>query len=546
MRALDRFLQRVGLQRLSAPSVAPAPTPSVPVARRRVYHAAEASRLTADWITAILSADQEIRGSLRRLRGAARSLVRDTAHGARFVQLLQENVIGPRGVRLQARVSTVRGGQPNRRLNAQLESTWYDWCSPCHCSYDGRLSFPELEALAITNVMVDGEALFRIIRGADNPYSFAIQPLDADQLDLELGADAPIRLANGNQIRLGIEEDDAGRPVAYWIWSAHPSEFVRREHVRVPAEDMIHLYRTLRPGQRRGITAFAPVLLNQKMAAAFTEAAVVAARFGASKMALVHVDPEKMIDGGDPEDLGGNYVDEVSPGGVWRANPGETVSALDFQYPNMSYGEFMRAVLQDNAAGLGVAHASLTGDLRSVNYSSIRAGLLTERDAYRRLQYWLITHFHQRIYREWVRYAPLSGRIPARESEAYLDVRWQPRGWDWVDPLKDMQAAALAVKEGFTTRTAICAEKGEDFEENLDRLEEEEAMARERGLVLGSPTGMAPQAAASDPELDGEDPADAEDATDAEDGATDGATSDATSTDATRGQRLRVVTGARR
>lgn len=540
MRALDRLLSRVGLQRVQPPAP-PAPAPA-PVKRARVYASADVNRLTADWITTILSADQEMRGSMRRLRGAARSLVRDTAHGARFVQLLQENVVGATGARLQARVGSVRDGKPNRRLNAQLEETWAEWCEPVNCSYDGRLSFVELEALALATVVVDGEALFRIIRGADNPFRFALQPLDPDLLDHELGMDAPVRLANGHEIRMGIEENAAGRPVAYWIWSAHPSEFIRREHVRVDAADIIHLYRPLRAGQRRGITAFAPVLLNQKMAAAFTEAAVVAARFGASKMALVHVDPEKSIDAGDPDAVTGNYVDEVSPGGVWRANPGEQVSALDFQYPNMSYGEFMRAILQEIATGLGIAHASLSGDLQGVNYSSIRAGLLVERDTYRRIQRWLIQHFHQRIYREWVRFAPLSGRIPARESTAYLNVRWQPRGWDWVDPLKDMQAAKVAVSEGFTTRTAICAAKGEDFEENLERLAEEMEMAKALGVTLGGPTPGAALSTAATPNAPADDPED-DDASD--DDAGDG---DQTGTpqDAGRAARFRVVTGAAR
>jgi capsid protein len=35
---------------------------------------------------------------------------------------------------------------------------------------------------------------------------------------------------------------------------------------------------------------------------------------------------------------------------------------------------------------------------------------------------------------------------------------WHPRGFPWVDPLKDMQASLLAVQNGFKTQTDIMAE----------------------------------------------------------------------------------------
>lgn len=528
MRVLDRLLSRVGLQR-----VPPAPK------RSRQYAAADLNRLTADWLTTLQSANQDLHSGLRRLRGASRSLMRDTAYGARFVQLLQENVIGAKGIRLQARVGTVRSGLPNTRLNAQLEAAWSEWCEPFNASADGRLSFAELEALAISCVAVDGEALFRIVRGAENDFSFTLQILDADLLDHEFGGSAPIVLPSGNQIRYGIEENELGRPVAYWLWSAHPSDTVhRRERVRIPAEDIIHLFVARRPGQTRGVPWCTPVLINQKMAAGFQEAAVVAARFGASKMAVVTIDPEKAIDPGDPDATTGNYVDEVTPGGVWRANPGEAVSELDFAYPNTQFGEFMRSVLQEIAAGLGVAHASLSGDLSGVNYSSIRAGLLQERDLYRRLQQWLVTHFHKRIYREWIKYAPLSGRIPARESAAYADVRWQPRGWDWVDPLKDMQAAILAVQNGFATYSDICAESGDDFEENIERLAEEYRLAAAAKVKLGGQLMPGQQSPAAGGETEDTTEDDAEDTAEAPE--------DSPSTDASRARRLRVYAGASR
>lgn len=497
----DRALARVGLQRST---------------KATVFRGAEYGRLTQDWYTRILSADQEIKGDFRRLRGAARALVRDNSFATRYLGLLAENVVGPHGIRLQARAANTRGGL-NLQLNAKIEAAWEEWGRPENASADGRLSWVDIQRIVVQTRAQDGEALVRIIRGADNPFHFALQVLDPDLLDHEytvLAGASP----TGNDIIMGVEVDQFFKPVAYWLWTSHPSDAVRtRKRVRLPADEIIHLYKVTRPGQTRGITSFAPVIFDQKMLQGYQEAEITAARIGASNMAAITYDPDKgtaEIDGdvGDA-DAASAIPMEVDPGRFLRLRPGEGMVATAFDHPSTAFDPFTRSIQRSLATGLHVAYSSLTGDLTAVNYSSIRAGLLAERDFYRGEQRWLVDLFHSRVYRAWAPYAALGGYFSAAEARGSERIVWQPRGWKWVDPLNDVQAAIMARKAGLATLTQLAGEQGLDFEENLEQIAEENRLAATLGVTLeetaAKPARVTP----------GREPQDPADMTDAPDGA---------------------------
>jgi lambda family phage portal protein len=484
----DRALGALGLSRVSRAT------------GRRSYAGAQVNRLTQDWIASILSADQELKGDLRRLRGASRSLVRDSSYAARFVTMVAENVIGPVGIRLQAQATTTRD-TAHTAFNKKLETGWKAWSAPENASADTRQSWAELQQLIARTLPQDGEVFLRLIPGIDNAFGFAVQLLDADQCDetycVARGRDG------GNEIRMGVEVNRYGKPLAYHMWTEHPSEFgtvARRVRERVPAESIIHLFRVLRPGQTRGVPWFAPILLDQKMMQAYQEAEITAARIGASNVAAVAIpDPEKFAGDLDEVTENGGVPMDVEPGDYLRLRPGEVLQSTDFGHPSTAFGVFTKAILRSIATGLGVSYMSLSGDLEAANYSSMRGGLLAERDMWRTLQEWVATHCHRRVFAAWLPHAALYGHLPARDlSAATVDaVRWLPRGWAWVDPVKDLEAAVLGVQHGFDTRTSVCAEQGADFEENLARLKVEAELAKEAGIEFPAPAGAKPTSVAT-------------------------------------------------
>ncbi len=50
---------------------------------------------------------------------------------------------------------------------------------------------------------------------------------------------------------------------------------------------------------------------------------------------------------------------------------------------------------------------------------------------------------------------------------------WIPRGFDWVDPLKDGRAYEKILDLRLTSRSRIAAARGDDLEEILDELQQE-------------------------------------------------------------------------
>ena len=184
-------------------------------------------------------------------------------------------------------------------------------------------------------------------------------------------------------------------------------------------------------------------------------------------------------------------------------------------HPNVEFSAFVKSMIRWIAGGLSVSYNGLGNDLESVNYSSIRAGLISERDHWRRLQYWMALHFHRPIYREWLKWALAAGAVelPARNVSRWFDHRFMPRGWSWVDPLKDVTADAAALQLALGSRTKILGEQGEDFEEILHDQREEAELAAAYGIPLVNVIGNAriteqAQAPSGDvPPTDGQDDA---------------------------------------
>jgi capsid protein len=76
-----------------------------------------------------------------------------------------------------------------------------------------------------------------------------LELLPSEQLPLWL----TMPLSNGNWIRQGIEFDKIGRRVAYHFWRVNPGDITQApkfgERVRVPANQILHIFDPLEAGQ---------------------------------------------------------------------------------------------------------------------------------------------------------------------------------------------------------------------------------------------------------------------------------------------------------
>lgn len=469
-----------------------------------VFKGAQVNRTTDDWYPTQLSIDQALKMDLRLLRSRSRALERDNSYAAGYCLSLKDNVIGADtdGIGLQA---MVRGadGRPDRKLNAHIEDRFCTWGMPEYASANGQESWADQQRFYVGRLPTDGEVLYRLLPGFDNPFGFAVEFLDPDQLDDTLNT---MPDANGNEIRMGVEIDRWRRPIAYWLWDRPPSE-PGRQRTRVPAAQLCHDFVKIWPGQTRGVPWFAPAMFAWKMLDGFTEAEIMQSRAAActggffvssGEDAQLWLGPDgKPV----PDPQGDRLTMDLEPNSYRQLPPGMTYQGVDPTHPNSTYGEFEKAVLRMIAKPLGISYTTLSGNFENTNYSSGRMGLLPERDFFKGVARWVALRLHRRVYAGWLKQAALNGQLdlPSLEVSQYSAHRWQFRGWGWVDPLNDIQAKERMLRLGLTTRTQLAAEIGSDFSDNIDELAAEEQAAADANVDVSGVDGLPKQRAVDTP-----------------------------------------------
>lgn len=469
--------------------------------RRTNFEAAADNRLLLEWIRGAVEAEDLVKQEAPKLRARARDLARNNSYVVQFLTLLQNNVIGANGVALEAKVRD-NSGNLNRVINDSIEEAWEKWSRKV--TVDEKLSLVQLQKLLLRGRSTDGEFFVRLVNvgRAENFCGLQLEPIDPDLVDHSLNDDrGAVRIVNG------IEMDERGRTLAYHVLRGSKNN---RQRERIPASEIIHGYIPSQVGQHRGLTEWASVMVPLRMLHGYEEAEVVAARTAAAKMGFIKwVNPDDF----DAEAAAEPVEMEANPGSIAQLPPGAEFQSWDPTHPTNAFGDFVKSILRKISTGFRVSYNALANDLEGVNYSSIRSGLLIERDHWRSEQRWWIDTFLRPVYERWLEQAVLASavKVDSRSFAKLLEAKWRPRGWQWVDPLKDVQASIAAVQSGLGSRQDALGEKGLDFEDVCEALAEEKAIAEQYGIELstGQPAPAAKNEATDDEDGDAEDDADA-------------------------------------
>jgi lambda family phage portal protein len=482
--AFDAF--RLRLARMIAP----------PRKGTRMYAGARMSRLTSDWQASSGSADSELWSSLVNLRNRSRQLIRDNAYAKRAKLLVVNNVIGG-GIGMEPQVRNADGGL-NKRVNAAIERAWDDWCRPDSCHTGGVLSFSDFERQAFGQIFEAGEVFPRkhYLRFGESPVPLALELIEAERMadDLTMPTSATTR-----NYRMGIERDEFGRATDFWIRKSHPGEFKYASGgddpntlIKVPADQMFHLYICDRWPQTRGEPWLHAAMRRLNDMDGYAEAEIIRARAAACRFGIIQ-SPDSEALPNDQTDPTAQPQFDLEPGMVQRLGPGETWVDSDPSSPNAAADPFMRLLLREVAAGIGVSYASMSMDYSQSNYSSSRLALLDDRDLWRVFQQYFIRSFREPLHRQWLRQAVMSRAIPEIDVAAYAanarrfeQVTWQPRGWNWIDPEKEVNSYIAARRAGLMSSAMIVSQtgNGNDLEDIYTAIASENKDAKDKGVVL--------------------------------------------------------------
>jgi lambda family phage portal protein len=490
------------------------PTRVPPGASRqaRMYSAARGSRLSPGLGSGgNSSADAELASSLTRLRSASRQMVRDAGYAKRAKVIVVNNVVGS-GIGLQAQVKGDQGDL-RKSVNDEIEQEWRDWCDAASCHTGGALHFADLERLAIGQVFEAGEVFLRLRFAAfgDSRVPLAIEIVEPERLADEYAAPGPV--AAGATVRMGVEQDDFGRALAYWIRRGHPGDVRDRQRAdlyeRVPAEQVIHLRIVERWPQTRGEPWMHAAVRKLDDVNEYTASELSAARAASMYFGTIETnDPDNPL--GTTTGTGEAAKPEmhIEPLAIEQLGAGEKFSFHAPNRPNPALDPFIRYMLREVAAATGPSYESLSRDYSQSNYSSSRLALLDDRDLWRVLQSWFVRSLRQRVHRIWLRQAVLARAVESIGLEEYFKrpgkfeaARFKTRGWQWVDPGKEQDAFAAAVRNGFTTVGDVISQTagGMDLEDVLEARAQELELMRRHGLVFDTDPGKEAKATAPPP-----------------------------------------------
>ena len=487
--------------------------PKLVAGGRRLYSGAKNARGSMSFgASGNSSADSELDSSLQKLRARSRQMIRDSAYAKRARLVVVNNVIGS-GVGLQCQVATTRDGL-NTRVNDDIEAAWLDWTDAANCHTGGALHFHDFERAAMGEVFTAGEVF---IRKHPRVFGASRVPLALELIESErVGSSAigPIAKANDAETRMGIEVDEFGRPLAYWIRQRHEGDIRDRvgnrtdKYERVLASEIWHLKITDRWPQTRGEPWLHTVLRKLDDMNEYTGAEVSAARASAYYFATIYRPDDQASPLPSTEDSAGRPIMDIEPLMVQELAAGERLEFHKPDRPNSALDQFLRYMLREVAAGCGVSYESLSRDYSQSNYSSSRLALLDDRDLYKTIQQWWIRNFRRPLHRTWLQQAVLAGAVPSITVEQYA-VRpdkfeaalWKPRGWGWVDPTKEVAAYKEAIKAGMTTLTDVIAAtaNGLDIEDVITTRKRELQLLTDAGIltdteVMPEPVPVAPVA----------------------------------------------------
>ncbi|MFJ3259853.1 phage portal protein [Pseudomonas sp. NPDC086581] len=449
------------------------------------YEGAAEGRRSQNWDAPDQAINALVMPALSSLRSRSRAAIRNDPYAGGAITKRVSNLIGT-GI-------TPRPNITDAELRQQQQQLWDDWVDESDA--DERTDFYGLQALICRTVESVGECFVRLRpRKAEDGYAV---PLQLQVLAPEFIPTEKNELtARGNIIRAGIEFDAQGKRVAYHCYRVHPRDPTApgtgyNNLIRIQAEQILHIYEPLEPGQLRGVPRLAPVLKRLRSLDNFDDAVLFRQEVANLFAAFIRRDAP---DNGPPmlDPVSGRPVEQshdgvamagLEPGTVQELMPGENIEFSDPPDAGNSYSDFMRQQLMAAANGLELPYELFSGDLRDVNDRGLRVVLTEFRRRLEQIQYGVYVHQLCRPVRAaWLDMAVLSGAISladyATRRREYLRTRWVPQGWAYIHPVQDVQSQQMEVNAGFASRSEKALQRGYDAE-TIDKENSEDAKRAE-------------------------------------------------------------------
>lgn len=444
------------------------------------------------------SPDEDITKELPILRERGRDLYMGSPIATGALRTYRSNIVGM-GLKLKSTVDAEvleLSQEEANELERVIEREFNLWAKDCDAAR--KMNFYEMQGLVLLSYLMSGDVFCTLpmIQSERSPYTLRVNVIEADRVCNP--PNVPEKVAVG-----GIKIDKFGAPIEYYVAQNHPlGSTMKNNWDTIPAfgkksgrKNILHIMEHERPGQRRGVPILAPVMETLKQLTRYTDAELMNALISSLFTVFITSDnPDEPVGSSvsqeqkvEPEST--NTV-EMGPGQIISLAEGEDIKQANPSRQNNAFDGFITTLLRQVGVGLEIPHELLVKHFTS-SYSASRAALLEAWSTFKMRRSFLENSFCNPIFEEFMTEAILLGRIDAPgffddpiKREAYLKCDWYGPSQGQLDPLKEANAAAVRVTNGFSTRSREAAElTGSDFETIVKVRVKEDEMMKEGGIM---------------------------------------------------------------
>ncbi len=461
-------------------------------------------RLLADWSVGLSDPNDDWKADAHTLAARAWDLIQNDPNARALVECMTLGVLGDCGLRFRSLYQADLNGETSDaelEFRRTIENVLSLARSGCGVDAAGALSSRDFTAQLLTSMLASGDG-------------FAIRvwsPRAESLLSQRWRILAPERVSNPEgkpntpTLFEGIEYDAAGAPTALHVRTTHPISSqnkgaARWERIDWRAPDgslnVLHLFKPMRPGQRRGISWFAPLLVLAQHLSKTVEAFVVAKRTQACLPAIVKTDdPLATANAAKAGALLGPHT-KWRPNTIAYTSLNSEVIFPSWQFNGSDYRDFLDVNLRAFAACWGLPFQFVMQQLTEANLASAQVALDQADKTFSALQDLVICKVERPIDEALLRegvarklIVPGAGTTPAMLNAArYL----RPRRPD-ANKQRTRDAALLFIDMG-GSRTTAFSEMGYDFEEETLLRKQNDDFQKKHGVVIALPPADVPKA----------------------------------------------------
>ena len=356
----------------------------------------------------------------------------------------------------------------------------------------------------------------------------ALELIEAERIPLDLTGKVPEGMTGaGNEVRQGVETNQFGQVVAYWVLKSNPTDawfsagmlgwvsWKDENLERVPASEMALCFNTRRVGQKRGVPQMVSVMRMIRHDDGFTDDTMLSARVAATCANVLEAPNAEAFkpnsNGKTPlmVDAAGNPVSTIRGPGFLFIKPGtKFVQTIASNLPGANFESAIRLLLRRISRVLRTTYERISGDYSQTTFSSSRAATLDVTKGVQRAQVEDWGWCGETLYRMTADWACAVGLVKLTdEMRAELEVNPEllythsinAPGQGQVNRFQESQANQTDVASGFASKVQVIGESGRGWKdiiaEEVEYEVERRRQYKEAGLgdppPLGRPGGAA-------------------------------------------------------